>query len=164
MYKKQSFVNTKCKAKIYCIFANEGDQYLNQTLTLQTKENYNDLNDSDGMFLGLIVENNTVKRGFVCGTNEDVLFCLEGGVDESESDDKPIYRKNIDILNHFYPNCDLTYDSSEVYCGIAAVYDDGRIELGDQYVYIHDNYAYCAYQRKYQLSSTINLVVLFLCS
>ena len=62
-------------------------------------------------FLGYILEGTTIKETYVCGINEsnnNAVFCLRGGVDESSLIDKQIYTDNIGRLNSAFPGCNAS--------------------------------------------------------
>ena len=73
----------------------------------------NDYTTLGGSFYGIVIENNVITRGFACGYNDNnQVFCLEGGIDEYESEDKSTYERNFDIIKHFYPNPDFFYSTN----------------------------------------------------
>ena len=84
-------------------------------------------------FLGFTIdENNVIKKIYSCGIENNSAFCLRGGIKEQNSDQKPIYEANIDILNHIYEgNCE--YGNSGVYnctgTGSANIAPNGNVNI-----------------------------------
>ena len=110
-----------------CVFArNASEQSINQTLSVVTSNDYTDFSSS---YVGYIVENNIVKRAFVCGMESNVHFCLEG-YDSSK------YSNNIDILNHFISGCNADSSNSPASCGGSYVYVEAK---NDGYLHFETN-------------------------
>ena len=56
-----------------------------------------------------------VLRIFSCGvTDNNDAFCLEGGINESESDDQPVFDRNVRILDTFYSEENCYYSENDM--------------------------------------------------
>lgn len=119
--KKQIIKPTMAEMCPGCVFAkNTALQTINEELSVETTNNYETLGN---VFLGYTVENNIVKRAFVCGVNEEA-FCIEGYTPSK-------FANNIDILNIFFSNCNANASlggssCSGTYMG-AGTYDSGYV-------------------------------------
>lgn len=112
-------MDSMCPGCVFTKYDISNSHYLDgkgspNTLTdVTTTTDYTTLNSD--YFLGHILENGVIKRSFVCGIEESGAFCLEGFLYE-EKINSAKYKRNVDILKHFYPNCDANYDSSSALC------------------------------------------------
>ena len=81
-----------------CVFNTSG-QIRNAELESETTADFDSLGDN---FHGYVLENNIVTRIFACGKENGKTYCLEGGIDESSLDSKPVFENNLDILKHVF--------------------------------------------------------------
>lgn len=135
-----------------CVFAQNSDsQSIKSELSVETTEDYTDFINPDDdytLFLGYVVGKDSeladengddpdtiyVLRGFTCGiTNDDKVICLEGGIDEADLDEKPVYQRNIDILNHFAPNCNADSNNDSNSCNGYTAFESGADKTGRVY-------------------------------
>ena len=117
-----------------CFFAGNTETAgtLNSDFILRNSNSYSsfiieDYNDWGENFLGYILDDNVIKRAFACGHSDVGYFCIEGTTDGSK------YERNIKILRHFYPDCDIDSSSSEIACGEAYIESNGYAETDGYY-------------------------------
>lgn len=78
--------------------------------TYDYKELKNKNGDNRKMFLGHILKDNKIKRGFACGINNDKLFCIEGTRDGSK------YEDNARILRNIFGDDNCKEDDYSIIC------------------------------------------------
>ena len=96
-------------------------------------------------FIGHILNNNgIIQESYACGinaNNNNAVFCLRGGVDESSLANKLIYEDNVLKANAALTTCDASSSDDDIDCnesvGIWAK-PDGMVNIneGDGYAYI----------------------------
>ena len=99
--------------------------------------------NSHPYFLGLIestTSSGKIGRAFACGVENDTPFCLEGGLDESTLNSRPIFTSNIGILNTIFPSCNASASASSANCKGSSV-DAGIDAIG--IVIVNDGNGYC---------------------
>ena len=101
-------------------------------------------------FLGHIIDlDGSIQRSFVCGIENNVPFCLEGGINEKGAERKPIYEKNVDILNSIFKRCETHSDNNLYSCdpenwGFVEANTNGEVHIaGDDTCDIDSDGAYC---------------------
>ena len=107
-------------------------------------EDYTKINNS--VFLGHVLNNNNeIVKGFICGTHNDKIFCLEGNVDSSK------YEANKKILNEVFGenHCGEEFlDGGSYYdCDGVSISDNGTNYVGpsksNQCYALVDGSTYC---------------------
>ena len=60
-------------------------------------------------FLGFVIDDdNIIKKIYSCGIEDNKAFCLRGGINEQNSEQKSVYNLNMSTLNSIYEsNCEL---------------------------------------------------------
>jgi len=86
--------------------------------TLQEAEYKNNyINLEKNIFLGFLLdEDNNIKQIYSCGIEENKPYCLRGGINENDIEDKTIYNINKKTLNSVYNNCTFYADKNSYEC------------------------------------------------
>ena len=94
-------------------------------------------------FMGKVLDSNgNVTRSFACGKEKGRYFCLEGGVNESESTNKQVYDSNRNILEKIFSSSNCTEDKEEQkYSCVGDLYAGAYAE---SYVYVTDDNTGCS--------------------
>lgn len=130
--KKEKFTIDSCENCAFSFYNEESSkQYgTNKTLKDYTYD-YKELKTTNGesrkMFLGHILENGKIKRGFACGINNENVFCIEGTRDGSK------YEDNVDILRRIFGDDNCEEDDYFIICKddiYAATNRDGTVNVG----------------------------------
>ena len=111
----------------YGIVGSQYDEYSNMPAEDELTNDYTTLTRTEGhpYFLGLIESTTNpgkIGRIFACGIKNGVPFCLEGGINEDNADEKPVYTSNVGVLNTIFLSCDASTSDPYSYCGVE---DDG---------------------------------------
>ena len=130
--KKEKFTIDSCENCAFSFYNEESSkQYgTNKTLkdyTYDYKELKTTTGESRKMFLGHILENGKIKRGFACGINNENVFCIEGTRDGSK------YEDNVDILRRIFGDDNCEEDDYFIICKddiSAATNRDGTVNVG----------------------------------
>ena len=129
-----------------CVFAKyTSEHYIQSTgntpntlSDVTTTSDYTTLNSN--YFLGHILENGYIKRSFACGIENGEAFCLEGK-------DTSKYSNNIDILNHFFPNCNASSSGSYALCYGSSLYSTRANSNGYVNVTAMFGSSFCSFYR-----------------
>ena len=144
---------TKKEEYVYAYYTDLENYGDNGTKLENYKKDYKELKDDEGnqrrFFLGHILDKKgKIKRGFVCGIENDKLFCVEG------TQDKSAYKNNKKVLYEAYGKDKCKEDKyDDIYymaCGdelITKISSNGSVYLGfsksDQCYSNNDTSIYC---------------------
>ena len=109
-------------------------------------DDYTELTSYFPYFLGLIESTTNpgkIGRAFACIVENGTPFCLEGGINESSLDTKPVYESNQKIMYENIANCNIDLSNDWHYCD-----DDGNSNVSinisnSGYVEISDGNEVC---------------------
>lgn len=130
--KEEKIVINSCESCAFAFYSEESSkQYgVNKTLkdyTYDYKKLKNKNGESRKIFLGHILENGEIKRGFACGINNENVFCIEGTRDGSK------YEDNARILRSIFGDDNCKEDDYFIICKddiFAATNRDGTANVG----------------------------------
>ena len=106
--KEEKMTIDSCENCAFGFYSEESSKQFGVNISLKDYTyDYKELQSKNGesrkMFLGHMLENGKIKRGFACGINNEDVFCIEGTRDGSK------YEDNVRILRSIFgdDNCNF---------------------------------------------------------
>ena len=129
---KEKVTINSCENCAYSFYTEESSKRYGENVYLNDYTyDYNELQNKNGenrkIFLGHILENGKIKRGFSCGFINNEVFCIEGTLDGSK------YEENVQILRSVFGDANCKEDDYCIICKdeiFAATNKDGTVNVG----------------------------------
>ncbi len=130
--KEEKTTINSCENCAFAFYSGESSKQYDANITLKDytydyKELKNNNGESRKMFLGHMLENGKIKRGFACGINNGKVFCIEGTHDGSKYEDNSI------ILRSIFGESNCKEDDYFIFCKdeiFAGTNKDGTANVG----------------------------------
>ncbi len=130
--KEEKMTINSCENCAFSFYGNESSKQYDANISLKDYTyNYKKLKNKNGenrkMFLGHMLENGAIKRGFACGINNENVFCIEGTRDGSK------YEDNARILRSVFGDDNCKEDDYYIFCKddiFAGTNRDGTANVG----------------------------------
>jgi hypothetical protein len=130
--KKETMTINSCNNCAFAFYEEESSKQYGSNITLKNYTyDYKELKNKNGenrkMFLGHMLENGKIKRGFACGISNGKVFCIEGTYDGSK------YEDNANILRSIFGDSNCKEDDYFIICKddiFAATNRDGTVNVG----------------------------------
>ena len=130
--KKEKMTIDSCENCAFDFYSEESSKQFGVNISLKDYTyDYKKLQSKNGesrkMFLGHMLENGKIKRGFACGINNEDVFCIEGTRDGSK------YEDNVRILRSIFGDDNCKEDDYFIFCKddiFAGTNRDGTANVG----------------------------------
>ena len=130
--KEEKITINSCENCAFSFYSEESSKQYDANISLKDYTyDYKELQNKSGegrkMFLGHMLENGKIKRGFACGINNGKVFCIEGTRDGSK------YEDNVLILRSIFGDDNCKEDDYFIKCKddiFAATNRDGTANVG----------------------------------
>ncbi|MBR3523175.1 MAG: hypothetical protein IKN87_00610 [Bacilli bacterium] len=130
--KTKKITINSCKNCAFAFYNEESSKEFGKNVYLKDfTYDYHELKNQNGetrkMFLGHILNNGKIKRGFACGINNGNVFCIEGTYDGSK------YEDNVQILKNVFGDINCKEDDYFISCKddiFAGTNRDGTANVG----------------------------------
>ena len=130
--KREKISVNSCENCAFAFYNEESSKQYGKNISIKDytydyKELQNNNGDSRKFFLGHMLKNGKIKRGFACGINNENIFCIEGTRDGSK------YEENASILRNVFGDDNCEEDDYFIICKddiVAATNRDGTVNVG----------------------------------
>ena len=132
--KQEKTTINSCENCVFAFYGEESSKQYGVNITLKNytydyKELQNKNAENRKMFLGHMLENGKIKRGFACGINNGKVFCIEGTHDGSKYEDNVLILRNIFGDDNCKEEDYFTFCKDETFAGTNR---DGTANVGTQ--------------------------------